>query len=272
MSGPTTPIGITLERVVVDFPLYDASAQNLQKRLLNIAGVSRLRRTLSTIRVVHALKDISLGLEAGHSVGLIGRNGAGKSTLLKLLAGVLEPSRGKISRCGRITSLLTYGSGMQPDLDGYQNIRRMGLLRGFSIKEVEAMTPDIVAFAQLGDFMTLPLRTYSAGMRMRLAFAIATVGTPDILVIDEVFGAGDHSFIKRAKERISRLLSRSKIVVLSSHSDYLIREFCTTCLYLEAGQIRAYGETGEILSLYKADLKEGRNATQPQGPIPKTIG
>ncbi len=272
MNGPTSPIGITCERVVVDYPLFDAGAQNLQKRLLNLASFSRLRRTLSTIRYIHALRDISFDLKAGDAVGLIGRNGAGKSTLLKLIAGVLEPIRGKISRRGRITSLLTFGSGMQPELDGYQNIRRLGLLRGFSIKDVEAMTPEIVAFAQLGDFMTLPVRTYSAGMRMRLAFAIATVGTPDIMVIDEVLGAGDNLFMKRAQERIRGLLSRSKIIVLSSHSENTIREFCTTCLYLDSGQIRAYGETEEILTLYAADLKEGRNATKPQGFTPKTIG
>ncbi|MDX1411132.1 MAG: ATP-binding cassette domain-containing protein [Nitrospirales bacterium] len=231
-----------------------------------------MRRTLSTIRVVHALKEISFDFKPGDSVGLIGNNGAGKSTLLKLMAGVLEPVRGKISRCGQITSLLTFGSGMQPQLDGYQNIRRMGLLRGFSIREVKDMTPEIVEFAQLGDFITLPLRTYSTGMRMRLAFAIATVGTPDILLVDEVFGAGDNLFIKRAKERISKLLYRSKIVVLSSHSESIIREFCATCLYLDSGQIRAYGETEEILSLYAADIKEGRNSTKPQGLSLKTIG
>ena len=263
MSVPTSPIGITLEGVVVDYPLFDASAQNLQKRLLNIASFSRVRQTLGTVHVVHALKGISFDLKAGSSVGLIGRNGAGKSTLLKLMAGVLEPIRGRISRRGNITSILTIGSGMEQELDGYQNIRRIGLLRGFSIKEIEAMTPEIVAFAQLGDFLRLPVRIYSSGMRMRLAFAIATVGTPDILLIDEVFGAGDNYFKVRAKERISRLLSRSKIFVLSSHSVNLIREFCTTCLYLDAGQIRAYGETEEIMSLYEADLKEGRNAAKP---------
>ena len=260
MSGPKSSIGISLQQVVVDYPLFDASAKNLQKRLLNMANFSRLRGTPSVTRVVHALKEISFNLEAGHSVGLIGRNGAGKSTLLKLMGGIIEPTRGKITRRGRIISLLTLGSGMQEDLDGYQNIRRLCLLRGFSIREIAAITPEIEEFAQIGDFMTLPVRTYSAGMRMRLAFAIATVGTPDILVIDEVFSAGDSSFRKRAKERISGFLSRSKIIVLSSHSGMFIRQFCATCLYLEAGQIKAYGETDKVLSLYEAELKEGGNS------------
>lgn len=112
---------------------------------------------------------------------------------------------------------------------------------------MKSLTEEIVEFAQIGDFITLPLRTYSAGMRMRLAFAIATVGTPDVLLIDEVFGAGDSLFVNRARERISAMLSRSKSIVFSSHSSSLIREFCTTCLYLERGEIRAHGKTDDVL-------------------------
>ncbi len=260
MSEPMPPIGIAIDRVAVDYPLFGAGAQTLQKRLLNVASFGRLQRDVGTIHVVNALKDLTFDLKPGSSVGLIGRNGAGKSTLLRLMAGVLEPTRGRISRRGKIQALLTLASGMEGELDGYQNIRRIGLLRGFPRAEIEAVTPEIVAFAQLGEFMALPVRTYSSGMMVRLAFAIATIGTPDILLIDEVFGAGDGLFRRRAQERIKALLSRSKSIVFSSHAGNLIREFCGTCLYLERGRIKAYGETEEILNLYRDDLKAVREA------------
>ena len=261
MSNTTPDIGLNLDSVKVDYPIYDSNATLMQRRLLNLVSLGRAHRKLGNIHVVQALKDITIDFLPGSAVGLIGRNGAGKSTMLKLLAGVLEPSLGTISRRGSITALLTINSGMEIELDGYENIRRLGLLRGFTVAEIEAMTPDVVAFAQLGDFISLPIRTYSSGMRMRLAFGIATLGTPDILLIDEVFGAGDQSFLARAHERISGLLERSKIIVLSTHSTELIREFCTSCLYLEQGEIRAHGETGEVLELYEKDSRRAQRKT-----------
>jgi homopolymeric O-antigen transport system ATP-binding protein len=259
MNDQPTEIGVSLHRAKVDYPIYDSNAQVFQRRILNIASFGRFHRKLGSIHVVHALKEISFELRAGSSVGLIGRNGAGKSTMLKLLAGVLEPTSGKISRRGDITALLTVNSGMENEFDGYQNIRRIGLLRGFTAAEIDDMTPEIVEFAEIGDFISLPVRTYSAGMRMRLAFAIATVGTPDILLIDEVFGAGDRWFLTKARRRIGALLERSRSIVLSSHSVGHIREFCTSCLYLEQGEIRAHGETDDVLKVYNEDIKRSRS-------------
>lgn len=257
MNNQPDEIGATLNRVNVDYPIYDSNAQVLQRRLMSIATLGRTQSKLGSIRVVHALNDLSFKVQAGSSIGLIGRNGAGKSTLLKLLAGILEPTAGSIIRKGNITALLTINSGMENEFDGYQNIRRVGLLRGFSAEEITEMTPDIVEFAQIGDFISLPVRTYSAGMRMRLAFAIATVGTPDMLLIDEVFGAGDKWFVTNARKRISAMLERSKCIVLSSHSIGHIREFCTSCMYLERGKIRAFGDTTEVLEIYEEDLAKG---------------
>ncbi len=255
MNTPTSEVGVSLVDVKVDYPIYDSNAQVMQRRLLNLVSFGQVHRHPGNVHVVHALKDISFELCAGSSVGLIGRNGAGKSTLLKVLAGVLEPTDGTITRRGSITALLTMGSGMENDLDGYQNIRRIGLLRGFTPAEIETLTPDIVAFAELGEFISRPVRTYSAGMRMRLAFSIATVGTPDVLVIDEVFGAGDRQFLTKARERISKLLERSKSLVFASHSLDHIRNFCTSCIYLEHGAIRAHGPTEDVLKFYQQDLK-----------------
>jgi ABC-type polysaccharide/polyol phosphate transport system ATPase subunit len=149
---------------------------------------------------------------------------------------------------------------MENEFDGYQNIRRVGLLRGFSIQEIEQMTPEIVEFAQIGEFMSLPVRTYSAGMRMRLAFAIATVGTPDVLLIDEVFGAGDRWFMTNARNRIASMLERSRCIVMSSHALSHIREFCTSCIYLEQGEIRAHGATDDVLDVYEKDLVRAQRA------------
>ena len=259
MNEINKSIGVSLKNVVVNYPLFDSGTQNLRKRIIKIISFGHFQKDLGNVRIVKALKNISFDLKPGNSVGIIGRNGAGKSTLLKLMAGVLEPTSGEVSRSGIITSILTAGSGMEFELDGYQNIRRVGLLRGFSLKEVEEMMPEVVEFSQLGDFLSLPVRTYSSGMRMRLAFAIATVGAPDVLLIDEVFGAGDASFQERARDRISRLLKRSKCVVFSSHSDSLVREFCTNCLYLDEGRIKAYGETDEIIKYYENDVKKKKD-------------
>jgi lipopolysaccharide transport system ATP-binding protein len=258
MNPMSSQNGIRLEKVTVDYPLYDSNAQVMQRRLVNLASFGRFQANLGNIKIIHALKGVSFDLTPGSAVGLIGRNGAGKSTLLKVMAGILEPSDGTIRRRGSITSLLTIGSGMELELDGYQNIRRIGLLRGFTLEEIDAVTEEIVEFAQLGDFISLPMRTYSSGMRMRLGFSIATVGTPDILLIDEVFAAGDSLFMQRARQRISRLLERSKSLVFSSHSAGLVREFCATCIYLQHGEIRAYGKTEEVLERYQADLERMR--------------
>ncbi len=261
MNHTATPIGINLEQVDVEYPLFDAGAQDLQRRIVNLVTFKKVKPSFTPVKVVNALKNISFRLDPGSAVGLIGRNGSGKSTLLKVMAGVMEPSRGSIWRCGKINAILTIGSGMESELNGYQNIQRLGLLWGLSVEEIRGLVPDIIEFSQLGDFIYLPVRTYSSGMRMRLAFAIATVGTPDILLIDEVFGVGDSQFRERAKQRISKLLQRSRIVVISSHADDLIREFCTRCLYLENGRIKAYGDTDEVIKLYHADQKQQQNHT-----------
>ena len=258
MKNTSLDIGIKLNQVDVDYPLFDAGAQDLQRRLMNLISLKMIQSSHTPVKVVNALRKITFNLEPGKAVGLIGRNGAGKSTLLRVMAGVMEPSRGEVTRKGEITALLSIGAGMEAELNGYQNIFRFGLLRGFSVEEIEKLTPEVVEFAQLGDFINLPIRTYSSGMKMRLAFGIATVGTPDILLIDEVFGVGDNQFKIRAQKRIGDLLSRSKIIVISSHADSLIREFCENCIYLENGQIKAYGKTDEMMKLYQAD--QSRNS------------
>lgn len=250
MNQLTTNIGISVNDVSVSYPIFNTNAQNLRKRLINYISGNKFKDEINDIHYIHALRSINLSLEPGRCVGLVGRNGAGKSTLLKLMAGILEPTSGAITRNGEIASILTIGSGMELELDGYQNISRMCMLKGYSLSDSRSMSEEIVDFAQLGRFINLPVRTYSSGMKMRLAFAIATARVPDILLIDEVFGAGDAAFAHKAKDRIQNIASSAKCVVISSHSENLIKEFCNYCIYLNEGKLVAYDKTDEVLKYY----------------------
>ena len=162
------------------------------------------------------------------------------------------------------------GNGMSPELDGYQNIRRVGLLRGFSRSELDKLETEIVQFADIGRAISLPLRTYSSGMRVRLSFAIATAGKPDILLIDEVFGAGDARFREKAHERMERLISETKIFVFSTHSKSLIKEFCSECIYLEKGQIKAFGPTDDVLKRFRQDVRQNTNGAPEKTSLSRT--
>jgi ABC-type polysaccharide/polyol phosphate transport system ATPase subunit len=255
MTNANTNDCIVLDHVKVDYPIYNANAKVLRNQLARTVNLRGSNRFGDDFRIVNALKDVSFKLKVGASVGVIGLNGAGKSTLLKLMAGVLEPNRGHVNRTGKINAILNIASGFEPELTGYQNIRRVGLLRGFSKTEIEALTPEIIEFSGLGDFILLPVRTYSAGMRVRLSFSIATAGAPDVVLIDEVFNAGDAEFRERASARITGLMARSQAFVFSSHSLGLIREFCNQCLYLERGRVKACGDLDDVIDLYLADTK-----------------
>jgi len=250
------PPSYVLENVSVDFPIYSSDSRTIRKSMLGAAIPTRRMEAQQGIHVVRALRNISLTIETGSSLGLIGFNGAGKSTLLKVLAGVLEPTRGQIARHGSVNALLNIGAGMSGDLTGEENIRRVGLLRGFSTAEINTKLPEIVAFADIGEFIHLPVRTYSSGMRMRLSFAIATAKIPDILLIDEVFNAGDSAFRNRASKRIKTLIADAKTFVLSSHSKDILMEFCKKCIYLEEGRIKTQGSMDSVMTEYGQDIKK----------------
>ncbi len=243
---------LALERVWLEFPIHNVDSQSLRSRLVNLGTGGRLKREASRLVVATALEEVSLHLEHGDRIGLIGRNGAGKTTLLKVLAGVYEPTRGRVRREGRISALFDVSLGMDEDSTGWENVRRAGLLLGLSPAQIRAICPEVEAFSELGDYLEMPLRTYSAGMRMRLAFAVATSVEPEILLIDEVIGAGDAHFVEKAKRRTAELVQKSSIIVLASHSDAFIREFCNKALLLERGRTRAFGPVDDVLSEYAA--------------------
>jgi len=213
-------------------------------------------RTISTEgshAIVKALNDISFHIEHGERIGLIGTNGAGKSTLLRVLAGIYEPTSGDVIIDGRVNALLNIGIGSDLDATGYENILLRGLYMGLHPAEIKKLAPSIAEFTELGDFLHVPVRTYSAGMAMRLSFAIATATHPDILLMDEWIMAGDRYFLEKARERIDSFVSRSQILVLASHSPQILAQWCTRLIWLENGTIIMQGETDAVLKQYETE-------------------
>jgi len=206
------------------------------------------------LRGVRALSDISFELKTGDRLAILGRNGSGKTTLLQILAGILSPSDGKLISCGRITSLININIGLQPEASGHRNITLRGLVSGYSPKEIEEKRAEIAEFSGLGDFLNMPMESYSAGMRMRLTFAIATSFNPEILILDEWLSAGDVAFKKKATERMQEFVSKAGVLVLASHSRQLILENCATGIWLDGGNIRASGPVKDVLKAYEDSM------------------
>ncbi len=234
---------LTFDKVTVQYPIYNSRSMSLRNQLVRISTGGRIESEAGHIQVVTALSDVSFALQDGDAVGLIGHNGAGKSTLLRTMAGVYYPISGKVVRQGRVATVLELGAGMDPELSGYENIIRMGILMGLSMTEIRGKTQDIESFTQLGDFLQLPVRTYSSGMATRLMFAVATSTQPDILLVDEVFGTGDAEFQVKAKERMEALIKSVGIFVFASHSHDLIRQYCNRFFRLEHGLLAEIAST-----------------------------
>jgi ABC-2 type transport system ATP-binding protein/lipopolysaccharide transport system ATP-binding protein len=239
------------ERLFLDYPVYNVNVRSLRGQMAAFGSGGVLRRSQGNTATVEALRGIDLSLQDGDRLGLIGRNGAGKTTLLKTLAGIYQPTSGRVRRQGKLATLFDVGLGMDEDASGYENIRLMALLAGLSEKDIQKLVPEVAEFTELGDFLEMPLRTYSAGMRMRLAFTVATQRDPEILLMDEVFGAGDAFFALKAEQRVISMLERSCILVFSSHSEALIQRFCNKAIWLERGEIKASGEVPTVLNAYR---------------------
>ncbi len=232
---------IILENVSLYYPIYRSNARSLKRSLVDIATGGRFNHQNKKM-VVTALQNVSFNLNKGDRLGLIGHNGAGKSTLLKVLAGVYEPQQGKIKLKGKVSSLLDMHVGMQFEATGYENINLRSLILGLSKKETKYIIPGIEEFTDLGNFISMPVKTYSAGMVMRLAFGISTAIVPDILLLDEAISAGDGNFMTKATKRIEELMEKSNIVVISSHMSDVIRKYCNKILWMEHGMIKQFGE------------------------------
>ena len=244
---------IALENVYVDLPIYNSRGRSLKSRILSqtVGGRVADDRDRSVV-VIRALNDITINLEHGSRVGLIGHNGAGKTTLLRVIAGIYPPTAGQIRIQGRIASLTDIAVGMDLEGTGYENIIIRAVLMGLTRAEATRLIPQVEEFTGLGDYLALPARTYSQGMLLRLAFGISTSIQPDIILLDEVIGVGDRSFAKKARERLDQLIEQASILVMASHAPDVITAMCDTAIWLDHGRIMASGPSGEMLEGYLA--------------------
>ncbi len=240
---------LIIDNVSVSFPLYHGESRSLKKTVFAAAS-GRLGEDRKHRLVVQALRSVSFALHSGDRLGFIGSNGAGKTTLLRTMAGIYEPVAGNITIGGAVTALLDPGQGMNFDMTGRENIRLRGLYDGLTAAEIKQLEADVAEFAELGQFMELPVRTYSSGMVVRLGFALATAIKPQILLMDEWLMAGDASFMDKARHRLETMVRGAEILVLSSHSTDIILQWCNRVIWMDQGQVKADGTPEEVLAQY----------------------
>ena len=243
-----------LDNVTVEYPIYNASSMSLRNQLVALGTGGRMAQQARRIVTITALDGVTLELNDGDRIGLVGHNGSGKTTLLRTLAGIYTPTKGRILIEGKVSTVFGLGAGVDPELSGYENIVRMSMLLGATHAQATARIPEIQEFTELGDFLSVPFRTYSAGMLLRLAFAIATLRQPEILLLDEIIGVGDASFMAKAKARLQKMVHRAQILVVSSHSDFIIRDLCEKAIWLDKGNLAAFGAVDHVLAAYKASV------------------
>ncbi|MEW6479072.1 MAG: ABC transporter ATP-binding protein [Pseudomonadota bacterium] len=241
---------IELRNVSVEFPIYNASTRSLKNKLIATATGGILNSDSKGRVVVKALDSLNLTINAGERVGIIGHNGAGKSTFLRLLSRIYTPSAGQASIKGSIGTLLDIAIGIDPESTGVENIFLRSALLGIPKEHAEERVDEIIEFSELGEFINMPLRTYSTGMQLRLAFAISTMLRPDILIMDEWMSVGDEGFKHKAQKRMNDMANASKILIVATHSSDLIKNECTRVLWLEHGKIKMDSTPENIIPLY----------------------
>ncbi len=258
---------VVLKDVSLDFPLFGSGSRSLKKALMRVGSGGRVARESDDTIVVKALRHLSFTIHHGERVGLVGPNGAGKSTLLRVLAGIYEPTEGVVERDGNAIALFDPSLGMDMEATGYENIMLRGQLMGLSREELRQKTEDITAFTELGHYLEMPVRTYSSGMMLRLAFAVSTCFVPEILLMDEWIGAGDARFLDKAKKRLHDMIQQSGILVLASHSEDIIRRLCNRAMLIEGGRLIASGTPDEIFSIYNGgqDKDQGLREADRKG-------
>ncbi|MBA0124221.1 ABC transporter ATP-binding protein [Haloechinothrix sp. YIM 98757] len=242
-------VSIDVRNAYVDFPIFDAKTRSLKKKVLGKVGGKI--GTESKVPIIEALQDITMSIREGDRVGLVGHNGSGKSTLLRLLSGIYEPTRGSSRIVGRVAPVFDLGIGMDNEISGYENIMIRGLYLGMTRKQMQKRVDDIAEFTELGNYLQMPLRAYSTGMRVRLALGVVTSINPEILLLDEGIGAVDSAFMNKARNRLVDLVKRSGALVFASHQDELLLELCTSAVWLDEGHVRQQGSLREVLTAYK---------------------
>jgi ABC-type polysaccharide/polyol phosphate transport system ATPase subunit len=251
---------ISANAVSLDYPIYDIASRSLKQMFMlrPIASVFRgasyvggsIATAASGTVVVRAIDQMSFEISKGERVGLIGHNGAGKTTLLRTMAGIYEPTDGSLRAVGRVMPLFNLMEGMLPDATGREFIRIRGILLGLEPHQLDGLTEEVIEFCELGSYIDMPARTYSSGMLVRLAFALTTSVTADILLFDELIGAGDARFVSKGEERLRSFVERSNIVVVASHSRAILSQWCNRLFLLEHGKLVADGSVNDILKEY----------------------
>jgi len=249
------PAALSLHQVSVSFPIYHGTSRSLKKSLMYRTSGGRIAQDANHRVVVKALHEISVKLGERDRLGLVGNNGAGKTTLLRVMAGVYEPTSGLVKASGRISSIFDIGIGIDPELNGYENIRLRGLLLQLPRAEIEEKLQEIADFTELGDYLDMPVRTYSSGMMMRLTFAVATCFVPEIVLMDEWILAADMHFMSKAQKRIEEFITKSSIFVLATHNLDLMSQWCTKGLWLQNGRAKALGPIKEIVDAYRLEAQ-----------------
>ena len=245
---------LKLSNISLNIPIISPDRIDLRNHLKTTIGGVLQRNKSSQSSFVSALKDVNVTINPGDRIGLMGPNGAGKSTLLKLLAGVYEPTYGKIETQGKICSLLNMNVGMNVDLTGYQNLISMAYHFGMKKSEINKFLEKMIEFTDLGDFIHLPVRSYSSGMSVRLGYAIIPFLKPEILLLDENIGAGDMAFTDKAVKESDKILKNASIIVMASHDIELMKKFCNKAIFMEKGQVSFQGDVNQTFKAYMKSL------------------
>jgi lipopolysaccharide transport system ATP-binding protein len=241
---------IEFKEVSIAFPIFNAESRSLKNKVLGVTTGGKLGVNAQGVTEIQALDHINFAFENGARIGLIGHNGSGKSTLLRALSGVFAPQFGSILIKGETVSLIDISLGINAEFTGRENILIRGSLLGLTRRQIKDATDEIIAFTELGEFIDMPLRTYSSGMNLRLAFAISTTITPEILLMDEWLSVGDENFKHKAEERMQHLADKSSILVIASHSREQIIKVCNRVIWLEHGHIKMDGDPETICGAY----------------------
>lgn len=258
---------LTLHNVSLDYPIVTARSQSLRLNMMRVGSAGRLARDARGQVTVTALDGISFSAQEGDRVALLGRNGAGKTTMLRVLAGIYPPTKGRIDVQGKISSLLGISLPVDEELSGYEAVRYACLMRGITSAATEDVLRDVTEFTELGEYLNLPVRTYSSGMKVRLAFAVATYEDPDILILDEGITAGDAFFLERSQKRAERFIGKANIIFLASHSEHLVRSVCNKGILLDQGRIVAAGGIDELFEIYATiDTRPGNRPVVSMAP------
>lgn len=269
-------LSISARDLRVEFPIYDVYMRSLRHQL----GLGRIASSLSRGKaavggqigagragrmVIKALNGVTFELRDGDRVGLLGRNGSGKSTLLRTIAGIYEPTGDELAVRGRVTPLFDLQLGMDPDATGLENIRLRGRMLDLSARQIEDSLDDIADFTQLGDYLYMPIRTYSAGMKVRLAFGVSTAITPEVLILDEMIAAGDAAFIESVQIRLKEFIKKTGILVVASHSMAMLRQWCNKGMLLDHGELVMQGPLEEAIARYQEII------VQPEAAPPAAV-